>query len=169
MTSSVPMELLSQIYLTYIQPVMEYGCTIWGFSNESNIKRVQAIQNQIARVVSGNYDFINVRGHHLVSELGWRDFCDRRNYLMLSLMYKCVHGHAPHYLTNNISLFRDVTERVTRNIDSLNILIARPNIDKFKESLQYQGGKLWNGLPNVLQNVPTVQKFKSTYKNTFWY
>jgi len=168
LSSTLPEEILIQIYKTYIMPLIEYGATVWGFCSKDNLDRAQHLINLTARVIKSNYDFINVRGIDLATQLGWQTFIQRRDYLMASLMYKCVHGLAPNYLINSINLVSEVSERVTRSSASLKIYLPRPNTEKFKSSFNYAGGAIWNNLDSTVQEAPSVASFKSGYKRKYW-
>ncbi len=61
---------------------------------------------------------------------------------------------------NMIVMASDVSVRNTRNTDSLNVYIPKPNIECYRNSFKYAGGKIWNDLPNNIQNAPSVDAFK---------
>ena len=63
---------------------------------------IQRLQNRAARIITGNFDYINVRGFELVRQLGWQPIEKRRNYYVASLMQKCMNGSAPIHLKNDI-------------------------------------------------------------------
>ena len=168
LSSFLPQEVITQIFMTHMQPLMEYTATVWGYSSAANIKKIQHLQNWAARIATGNYDFINTRGIDLVEDLGWQTFEKRRDFLSANLMYKCMNNAAPQYLSDNIVLVSEVTDRDTRSSQSHNIYVPKPNIDKFKESLQYRGGMIWNGLDENLKNADSIHIFKRRYKDLYW-
>ncbi len=63
-----------------------------------------------------------------------------------------------------IVIASDVNVRNTRNTDSLNVYIPKPNIECYRKSFKYASGKIWNDLPNNIQNAPSVEAFKYAYK-----
>ncbi len=81
-------------------------------------------------------------------------------------MYKCVHVFAPKLLCDMIVMASDVNVRNTRNTDSLNlnVYIPKPNIECYRKSFKYAGGKIWNDLSNNIQNAPSVEAFKYAYQ-----
>jgi hypothetical protein len=167
--SQLPQKTLEQIYKSYIQPILEYCCTIWGYSGVENLNKIQHLQNWAARIILNNYDFINTRGIDLVKILGWQDFSQRRDYLMSSLMYKMINGNAPHHLMNNLVFAAEINERTTRNtVCENNLYIPKANINQFKESLQYMGAVTWNKLDSGLKNACDIYSFKNSYKNLYW-
>ena len=77
-----PKQLLLRIYKSYIQPKLDYGLSIWGYTTKRNLDRVQRIQNFCARIICKNYDYINTRGTDHVESLGIQTICQRRYYFL---------------------------------------------------------------------------------------
>ena len=60
------------IYLTVIQPSIDYADTVWGNCPEIYKNIIQGLQNHVARTITGNYDYVNFRGIDLAMELNWQ-------------------------------------------------------------------------------------------------
>ena len=101
--SIFPRGLLLQIYKSYIHPWLDYGITLYGCSTQQNIDLVQRVQNHAARLITGNFDYINCRWIDLVKSLNLYTVRDRRDYFLTSLMFKAIHGIAPTYLSDRFS------------------------------------------------------------------
>ena len=43
--------------------------TIWGYTCDINLHKIQRLQNRAARIVTGNYDYVTTRGTELVKRL----------------------------------------------------------------------------------------------------
>ena len=56
--------IMLRIYQCIIQPILDYAITVgpWGFTSQLNLSRVQRLQKRAARIITGNFDYINVRG-----------------------------------------------------------------------------------------------------------
>ena len=54
--------MLMYIYTSIIQPKIDYAISIWGYTTAHNINKVQRLQNRAARILTGNYDYVNTRG-----------------------------------------------------------------------------------------------------------
>ena len=52
--------MLMLIYSSIIQPQFDYAITIWGYTCDNNLHKIQRLQNRAARIVTGNYDYYNV-------------------------------------------------------------------------------------------------------------
>ena len=94
--------LLLQVYKSYIQPHLEYGITLYGSSTQKNIDLVQRVPNHATRLIMGNFDYINSRGIDLVKSLNLYTIGKRRDYFLLALMFKAIHGIAPNYLSDRM-------------------------------------------------------------------
>jgi len=157
-------ELLNKIFLTHIRPCMEYGISVWGHCSESNKVKLRRLQHRAARIITSNFDFVNVRGHDLVKQLGWQTLEQRRDYYIASLMHKCIHGNAPIHLLNEIVMTSHTHELATRSVSNLNYQIPEPHLEIFKQSFRFQGATLWNNLPLELRNINDINEFKFYYK-----
>ena len=72
---------LSFSWKTHVAHLAMYACTIWGCSN-ANIIATQWLPNQAARIISSNFDIINVRGGDLVKQLKWQTMSQRIDYYL---------------------------------------------------------------------------------------
>ena len=100
----------------FTQPTHDDLHVLLNYSTTSNqnIRKIQLLQNRTARIITGNYDYINIRGIDLVRQLKWMTITQRRDYFTSLMMFKCVHGMAPNYLCDSITLHKDIANRITR-------------------------------------------------------
>ena len=80
------------------------------------------------------------------------------------LMFKCLNRQAPSYLCDQFTLQSDLHTYMTRNSVNGCLSIPKPNKELYKQSLLYNGPKVWNSLPNELKNASSVLTFKTIYK-----
>ena len=160
------MTLLNTICKSTIQPCLDYGVSVWGnYPNKLKLPLLR-LQKRAARHVTSNYDYTNISGLDLMKNLSWQTIEDRRDYFLSTLMYQCVHGLAPSRLCNEIEMYFDGHGLNTRNANSLNVVPPKPNIQLYCQSLKYSGAKVWNLLPNNLQNAQSLDVFKLLYKKS---
>ena len=76
------MHILIYIYQSIVQPQVDYAITIWGFTSQQNISKVQRLQNRGARIITGNFDYVHVRGIDIVKQFKWMNVIERRDYFM---------------------------------------------------------------------------------------
>ena len=101
----------------HIQPRLDYGITLYGCSTQKNTDLVQRVQNHAARLITGNFHYINCRGIDLVKSLNLHNTRDRRNYFLTILMFKAIDGIVPTYLSDRIVMNFDVNGYDTRGSD----------------------------------------------------
>ena len=159
----VPLDVLKLCYNTYILPIFDYTCSVWGCT-PSNINDIQRLQNRAARIISGNFDTVNTRGIYLVKQLGWQTIEERINYYLSITMYNCVYGHAPMNLCNCIIMASEANDRDTRINDTLQAHIPYCRTNSLKKSFMFRGSNIWNTLPENVKNANSVTSFKSMIK-----
>ena len=94
MSKFLPKDILNTIYLTIVQPDIDYCLSLWGNSADVYINRIQLMQNRAARIVSGIFDW-NMSVSKLIRDLGWMNVITRRGYFILLIMYKCIKTGEP--------------------------------------------------------------------------
>ena len=125
-----------------------YGHWVWGYTTAHNINKVQLLQNRAARILTGNYDYVNTRCIDLVKTLGLMNVSSqRRDYFMIILMFKSMHGLVPNYLCDDITMQRDIAVRTTRFTINNNVHVPHITLECFKTAFAYRGPALWNALP----------------------
>ena len=156
-------EMLKTVYNSIIQPTIDYAITVWGHTSAENLSKIQRLQNKAARIICNNFDYINTRGIDLVKQLKWMNVNERFLYFERLLMFKCIHGMAPDYLTNNIVMDIEVRNVNTRTHD-MNVYIPFPKNELAKRSFYYSGGKNWNDLRDNVKEVINIDGFKIKLK-----
>ena len=152
-------------YQCIIQPRLDYAITLWGFTSQLNLSRVQRLQNRAARIITGNFDYFNVRGIDIVKRLQWMNVIERRDYFVALTVFKCIHGMAPTYISDCITICNEVAVRDTRNSTSANLLtLPYASLDIFKNSFAYRGPFIWNDLPHDIRKCATLSCFKTALK-----
>ena len=58
--------ILMYIYQGIIKPRFDYAIIIWGFTSKYNLSKVQRLQNRAARIITGDFDYVHVRGIDIV-------------------------------------------------------------------------------------------------------
>ena len=144
--------------------INDNGITLYGCSTQKNIDLVQRVQNHAARLIMGNFDYINCRGIDLVKRLDLYTIRERRDYFLTTLMFKAIHGIAPHYLSDRIDMHFDIHGYNTREAGSMNVYLPAVHKEIYRNSFLYSGGKLWNELPDFVKNSTNIEVFKRNYR-----
>ena len=161
---TLPCKILSIIYQTTIQPIFDYGLTIWGQTSKRNIRTIQVLQNRAARAVCGNFDFLNSSVSKMISDLSWMNIEQRLFYFTAILMFKCLNNLAPEYLSNLLKYTHELHPHNTRHASNWNLNIPKPKTSTFMNSFSYQGPLIWNTLPTNIRDSNNIQTFKTHLK-----
>ena len=106
--------IMKLIYDRTIQPVIDYGCSVWYNTTCENVEKLQKVQNYAARIISGNFDYINVRSISLNRSSKWMTISERCEYFTAMLMFKAINGLVPNYLSDSIVMAGEAHDRNTR-------------------------------------------------------
>ena len=80
---------LNQYYNSYVLPIFDYACLIWGRCTVTNMNRLIRLQKRAARIVL-KADFLTP-SHIMFNELKWLSFPRRVQYHTCIMMYKTLH------------------------------------------------------------------------------
>ena len=168
LSKSLNSTVLSKIYISYIQPVLDYAVSIWGHCTDTNKAFITRMQHRAARIVTGQFDYINVRGRDLMIQLGWQTIDQRRDYFTACLMYQGINNIAPIHINNEIDLVSEIHDAQTRSALNGNVYTPKPNLEIYKNSLRYYGSIIWNDLPAELKSAQDQRDFKRRYKDCYF-
>ena len=79
-------------------------------------------------------------------------------------MYKCINRLAPNYLCDRLDYYVTKQDYYTRNSYRASLYAPKPNRECFKNSFAYNGSRLWNDIPHVIRDVPTLNTFETYLK-----
>jgi hypothetical protein len=159
-----PSQNMKQLYYSFFQCHIDYCLTVWGQTTLENINKIQRFQNRAARIISNNYDYDNYAGLEIVKSLDLFTIAERKDFLTLVQVYKCLNNLAPHYLSDLFTFVSDIHDRVTRQSQENDLYVPKCNTTFLQKSLLAYGSKLWNQLPPVIRMSPTVSQFKTNCK-----
>ena len=84
-------------------------------------------------------------------------------YFQNLIIFKSIHGLAPDYLVNIVTMEIEITGVNTRRHDK-NLYVPFPDNEFHKTMLFYRGAKSWNELPNDIKDTCEINKFKVLLK-----
>ena len=91
---------LEIMYYTFVRPTMEYANVVWGGTYDSNIVKLEQIQIDAMRIVTGATARSNIA--KLYEEVSWTKIHDRINNAKVIVVYKLVNNLSSPNLTNLI-------------------------------------------------------------------
>ena len=145
------------IYKSFILSNFNFCPLIWHFCGVVNSRKMEKIQERALRFVFGDY----VSSYeNLMKEAKLVNIYLMRLRQLAVEVYKSLNGLGPKYIQELFSI-NDV------QYDTRSNRLTQP---KFKtitygfNSISYKGTKIWNGLPEPLQNAISLQEFKRLIK-----
>ena len=87
---------------------------------------------------------------------------DHISYIDLLVMFKCINGMAPEYLSKNVSTRSSVHDRETRNRNNLDMPIFKTSSGQ--RTFKYRAKKLWNELDSKFKDISSFIIFKKQLK-----
>ena len=76
---------LEKIYITFTRPILEYGDVVWGNKTLLLIKKLENVQIEAARIVTGGTRLVCING--LYKETGWETQQARREHHKNNIYY----------------------------------------------------------------------------------
>ena len=146
---------LEKIYFSFVRPILEYGDFVWDNCTNEDKNKIESIQIEAMRIVTGATKFVNIE--KLYAETGWVKLEDRRYEHKMCKMYGIVNNHCPSYLSNLLSP-RNEQPYNLREQSSIRCPRCRTNL--YNNSFVPSAIRAWNSLPNEVKNSPTLGQFK---------
>ena len=87
--------------------------SVWSKTSQSNIAKLQAVQNFACRIVSGSKKHDHVTP--ILKQLNWLPVKQHMYYRDSIMAFKCMNGLAPGYLSDQLIKRSSISTRKTRN------------------------------------------------------
>ena len=118
--------------------------------NSQLLQRMQVIQNAAARFITGARRFEHMTP---VDDLHWLPVRQRIKFKTAVLVYKCLHGMAPPYLTSYCTPVSAQTGRSNlRSATTGQLVVPRTRTVYGSRSFAVHGPVVWNCLPAELRS-----------------
>ena len=153
---------LNQYFNSYILPIFDYGCLIWGGNTAAQTNRLLKLQKRAARIILRADTMTPSKT--MFDKLKWLSFPKRIQYHASIMMYKSLNNLAPDYM---MDLFNKVSESHSRNLRSVEndlLMIPFSKTRYYDRSFAIQGAKQWNSLPIDIRNAQSLDSFKHNVK-----
>ena len=130
---------------------------------DSNIHKLQLVQNNAARLVLKQKKYCHITPH--LADLHWLPVKSRIKYKILMMVFKCLHGEGPSYLTSLLE-----PHNPTRSLRSSNkgmLKVPRTRRKWGDRAFSVAGPKLWNALIDEfdkVKNIKSLDCFKRELK-----
>lgn len=156
---------LNNVYISYVRPILEYASVVWDGCTAYEKTRLEQIQYEAARIVTGLTRSVSV--NKLIKEIGWLPLSERRLFQKVVLMYKIKNDIAPEYVCNLMPpTVANRTVYNLRNVEDISVLNRRTEI--FSRSFIPSTITYWNSIPLSIRNADSINSFKSQLKTSIF-
>ncbi|MCU7800562.1 MAG: reverse transcriptase family protein [gamma proteobacterium symbiont of Lucinoma myriamae] len=153
---------LNQYYKSYILPIFDFGCMIWGRCSFSNVNRLVKLQKRAARIIL-RADFMTP-SQTMFDELQWLSFPKRVQYHTSVMIYKALNNQTPEYISELFIKTSDAHCRNLRSADNEMLRIPKSRTAYLENSFAISGAKLWNTIPLSIRSLCSLNTFKEAIK-----
>ena len=165
MSAFVNEDSLKTLASSFILSRLDYCNSLFKNINKDLIQKLQKLQNFAAKIIFKK----SVRDHvtPCLIHLHWLPISYRIDFKSAVLVYKCLNGLAPPYLSAMIEPYSP-----PRTLRSSNSLLVTSRVAKFKtlgdRAFSVSAPTVWNILPLYIRNSETVDIFKRNLKTHFF-
>ena len=140
---------------------LDYANAVHYGTYDKNIKRLQRVQNSLARVVCDTPK-LAISSSSRLKELHWLPIKYRITFKLATLAFKCRSNLAPEYLAE---LVQDYHPSRTLRSSSSNLLIMPHVRTQFgSRGFRVAIPETWNALSDSIRNAQTFPSFKQKLK-----
>lgn len=146
----------TKIYTSIVASHIEFCSSILFLSNETDLKKLQLLQNRGMRILLGCNKYTSIKS--MLDCLGWMTIKQRVNFNTIVLIYKIINNLLPNYLTNKINYVKDGHNYNLRTNEHFKLKFF--NNKKNENNLYYKGMQMYNKLPIEIKNAKNIKSFK---------
>ena len=140
---------------------IKYGISVYGQASNIKLNKVQKLQNQLLKVLSGKkFRFPTDELHDEFELLTVKDISEQE---ILTFVHNFFSNNLPPVFDGYFETLASRHNRNTRNGSTL-LKIPRHPTNITESSIKIMGAKLWNKLDKTLKSITKAKNFKSKFK-----
>jgi hypothetical protein len=149
-----------------VQSRLDYCNSLFFGTSEHNIRKLQHIQNTLARMVVGHP--LAASSSELLYNLHWLPPVHHRiNFKIALLIFKTLTFDQPSYLAS-LDKF-NIAPRILRSSDLHLLYLPRTRTVTGGRAFNLAAPKIWNSLPFSIRSSPSITSFKQQLKTFYFF
>ena len=156
---------LESIFFTFIRPKLEYACIVWDNCSKKDSDRLESIQLDFARTVTGARK--GTSHNALYNETKWPKLSERRQHFKFKQLLKMSNKETPPYLCNLLPEKIGQSRPNSRFPD--NYLLPKMRTETFKKSFIPSTITMWNNLTLSKRNFDSITNMCKFEPNDVYY
>jgi len=153
-----------------VMPNFDYCSSVWSNCSNELSNSLQILHNRLARIILSAD--IRTPVNDMMSMLKWNKLNDRWSIQMLVLIFKCIKGIAPDYLSSQFNFMHNMHSKGTRSQTNFALYEPSWNINAGKRTFQSRAAKTWNSLHADIrcnyESMSLTQFKNSTFMHFVW-
>ncbi len=150
---------------TFVFSRIDYCNALLAGVSKSTLSKLQSVQNSAARILTRTKTSEHISP--VLESLHWLPVRFRIDFKIFMLTYKALHGLAPHYLSQLLSVY--TPSRDLRSSDSGLLVIPPTRLRSMGDrAFSSCAPKLWNSLPSEIRQAESFSVFQSVLKTYFF-
>ena len=125
-----------------------------------NIKRLQRVQNMLARVVTGKGKYEHITP--ILRELHWLPIVQRIDFKIATIVFKTTKSSQPEYLADMLRGYKAARDLRSARMDLLTVPRTKTVLSSRRFSVAAPA--LWNSIPVSIRASATINSFKKNLK-----
>ena len=161
---SLTKPVLISLVVSLVLSRLDYGnATLTGLPGVQ-IDRLQSVLNAAARLVSSTRKFDHITS--ILRDLHWLRMPQRIEYKLAVLVFRCMAGTAPSYLSSELHRVADIEsrQRLRPAQSSALIIPATRSVTIGDRAFSVAAARVWNSLPQFVTESPSLPVFKARLK-----
>ena len=161
-------ELKTRIIKSCLITHLDYCNALYASLPQVQIRKLQRIMNASVRFIFNLKRFERVSISHYMKQLHFLPVAYRIDFKLCLLVFKCLIGEAPAYLSNLVKPKNSLESlRIYRDQNLLDV--PRPSSENYKNRrFSIQAPKVWNFLPIEIRKVKSLNEFQKKLKTYFF-
>ena len=152
--------MAKSVGVAIVQSRRYYDKSIFIGTSENNIRKLQRIQNTLARIVVGHP--LAASSSELLYNLHWLPVHHRIHFKIALLAFKILTLNQPSYLSSLVKF--NIAPRSLRSSDQHLLYLPRTRTVTGGRAFSSAAPKIWNSLPISIRSSPSIASFKQQFK-----
>ena len=142
---------------------IEYGLPVYGMTSQENILKIQTMQSKLLKILTNKP--IRYSTNQLHNDLNILKVKDIVNQEILLFVHNFMNNKLPDVFARYYTHRKDIQTIQTRNIEN-KLVIPMVRTDFGASSLKVVGPKLWNQIPNAMQNFDNIKSLRDSWRKS---
>lgn len=154
----LPQNALNMLFKALVQPIIDYGICIYGFTYKTHYERIEKLIKRAAKIIDNSDSQIN----DIYRRLKWNTFQQRKHYFSAIFIYRCLNGLSP-IVCRDFFEIKDINIR-TRSSKQRLLSLPTAGSVAFRNTIFYTEIQLFNDLDLELRENTSLDSFTKKLK-----